>query len=602
MIQRLETVGSKVQEKTWDDGSEHDDVTAIYVSFTDDRVRDFCVDYITDGQSENGLYKTPLSPNFTMTFNINHRENEYLQSFEGYFDGGTIRALQFKTNLKVSQMMGYIYGTKFSLAVDGKKIIGFHGSFSNYYPSLESLGAYFTGIAPTRMEARGGKGGTKWDDGSPDHEGVTKIEIRSGVEGIQYIKFEYVINGKTKHGPIRGRSGKGIPLPLFEINHFKNEYLVSVDGYYNEGSGIIQGLQFKTNINTSEMMGFEIGKRFSIASPGKKITGFHGYAGKNLNSLGAYFQTLPITKLEVQGNGSNFNWDDGAYDGVRKVYVYHDSNYVNSIAFDYENSGRVVTRKHGTNNGKVNQEKEFVVNFPNEYITSVGGTFVDRGGITSLTFKTSKGRISPTYGTLSNGSHTKLVLENNGCALVGFYGSSYGLINSLGAYFSPTPPPPAGEKLEALGGSTGGDGGASWDDGSNFDGVRKIYIGKGEVSIAFVKFMYNKDTAVVIGADHGSNTLHGVEEFELDYPSEYITTVEGNYDIVHGSDDLNVILMLRFKTNKRTSPAFGFGKISSFVHHKKGYKIVGFHGISGNMLQQIGVHVLPITDEASTSN
>lgn len=58
------------------------------------------------------------------------------------------------------------------------------------------------------MEAKGGKGGTQWDDGA-DHENVTKIHVRGGLEGIQFIKFEYVKAGQTVFGPIHGVSGKG---------------------------------------------------------------------------------------------------------------------------------------------------------------------------------------------------------------------------------------------------------------------------------------------------------------------------------------------------------------------------------------------------------
>lgn len=35
-------------------------------------------------------------------------------------------------------------------------------------------------------------------------------------------------------------------------------------------------LQLKTNIKTSELMGFENGKKFILADKGKKIIGFHG--------------------------------------------------------------------------------------------------------------------------------------------------------------------------------------------------------------------------------------------------------------------------------------------------------------------------------------
>ena len=84
-------------------------------------------------------------------------------------------------------------------------------------------------------------------------------------------------------------------------------------------------------------------------------------------------------------------------------------------------------------------------------------------------------------------------------------------------------------------------------------------------------------------------------QFELEHPDEYLISVEGSYDVVDGSES-EVIRMLRFKTNMRTSQLFGHETTSNFTLQKECHKIVGFHGKIGEMLHQIGVHVLPITD------
>ena len=60
-----------------------------------------------------------------------------------------------------------------------------------------------------KVEPKGGKGGVQWDDGS-DYEGVTKIHVRGGLEGIQFIKFEYKKAGQTIVGPVHGVSGRGM--------------------------------------------------------------------------------------------------------------------------------------------------------------------------------------------------------------------------------------------------------------------------------------------------------------------------------------------------------------------------------------------------------
>lgn len=62
-----------------------------------------------------------------------------------------------------------------------------------------------------RLEAEGSKNAAslyKWDDGS-DHDDVTKIYVRGGPEGIQFIKFDYVKTGQLKDGPFHGYSDTG---------------------------------------------------------------------------------------------------------------------------------------------------------------------------------------------------------------------------------------------------------------------------------------------------------------------------------------------------------------------------------------------------------
>ncbi|AEE33806.1 Mannose-binding lectin superfamily protein [Arabidopsis thaliana] len=504
-----------------------------------------------------------------MQIEIDHLNNEHLESVESYYDDAPcyIQALQFKTNFKVSELIGYGKGTKFSLSVKGKIIIGFHGYIkSQNNPLVKSLGAYFTWIPDCRLEAKGSKGGIQWDDGA-DHEGITKIHVRGGFEGIQYIKFDYVKSGQPKIGSVHGLS----------------------EGYYDDESTAIQALQFKTNIKTSELLGYEKGKKFSLADKGKKIIGFHGYAEKNLISLGAYFTTVSVTKSVCHGSKIIESWDDGVFDGIRKVYVSYSINHVACITFEYISNHSVVKRQHGNNTSLV---EEFELNYPNEFITSVDGTFKNSGMrkvmcVTSLVFKTSKGRISPTYGSVTG---TKFVLETKDCALAGFHGWTFlGFLTAIGAYFSLLPCPPNAEKLEAR----GYDRGAFWDDGV-YDGVRKIYVGQCENGIAFLKFVYDKDTRMVIGDDHGNKTPLEVKELDLEYPGEYVTAVEGCYNKgIEG--DVESITMLKFKTNKRTSISFGFESSSSFLLEKEGFKIVGFHGKASNMIHQLGVHVIPIT-------
>ncbi|KAG2314047.1 hypothetical protein Bca52824_017169 [Brassica carinata] len=142
-----------------------------------------------------------------------------------------------------------------------------------------------------KLEARGGNGGKQWDDGA-EHEGVSKIYIREGRDGIESIKFDYVKNGEPKDGPIHA-----LQENIFDLNQIIDEHIVSIKSYYDEG--VIQGLVIKTNIRTSALMGFNLGTKFKLEVKGKKIIGFHGTSDKNLTSLGAYFTTLSPDNLEV---------------------------------------------------------------------------------------------------------------------------------------------------------------------------------------------------------------------------------------------------------------------------------------------------------------
>ncbi|KAL1198749.1 Jacalin-related lectin 41 [Cardamine amara subsp. amara] len=447
------------------------------------------------------------------------------------------------------------------------------------------------------VKAKGGNGGKEWDDGF-DYEGVTKIHVRGGYEGIQFIKFDYVKAGKTIAGPIHGVSGPGF-TQTFEINHLQKEYMVSVEGYYDKSTGVIQSIQFKTNEKTSDMMGFNKGTKFSLGSMRSKIIGFHGFSDKNVYSLGAYFIKIPATKSAMEGGQTTGRSYDhgGDYDGIRKVYVTYDGTSIRNMRVDYDKAGQVECYEYGDKIG-LNDEylrmklSTITVNYPYECITSVDGSYANTQPygcivLRSLTFKTSNGR-TLVIGTVTG---TKFLLQSQSNAIVGFHGRVGSCVDSIGAYYAPfSPSPLPTEKLEGQ----GGDGGDSWDDGA-FLNVKKVYIGQGSNGIVSVKFEYaNNASEVVVGNEHGKTTLLGYEQFELDYPSEYITSVEACHDKVMGAET-GVITMLRFKTNKRISPPFGLEAGVNFVLQKEGHKIIGFHGKSSTMLHQIGVHIVPIT-------
>lgn len=148
-----------------------------------------------------------------------------------------------------------------------------------------------------------------------------------------------------------------------EIDQSNYENIVSVDGYYDEKTGVMQALQFKTNLKTFELIGYpKSTNKFSLGFEGKIIIGFHGFSGKFLNSLGAYVTKAPPTKSKLVGGlYGGIYWDDGPnYDGVRKVYVTYTNTLIRSISTDYDKDGRVVTSYHGSKDGDTKEVLNFL--------------------------------------------------------------------------------------------------------------------------------------------------------------------------------------------------------------------------------------------------
>lgn len=134
---------------------------------------------------------------------------------------------------------------------------------------------------------------------------------------------------------------------------------MSVKGCYDNKSGVIQALEFVTNLRSSEVIGFdENGTKFTLEAGGNKLIGFHGSAETNLKSLGVYFVTLPPIKLERQGGTGGKEWDHGVYTGVRKVFVTYGPAMVSQIKVDYDKAGKVETLQIG---GADKETKEVLI-------------------------------------------------------------------------------------------------------------------------------------------------------------------------------------------------------------------------------------------------
>ncbi|KAG2305996.1 hypothetical protein Bca4012_084828 [Brassica carinata] len=616
---------------SWDDGK-HAKVNKVQITY-DDVIYSIQVTYAgTALQSQRRGSVGPKTAEFTLG------PDEYITALSAY--GKTLSTQDVITSLTFTTNKGTYgpYGNKTGYQISapegtGKQIAGFLGTSGNVLNSIDvhyapiptgpvdpgtgepgtgepgtgepgtgepGTGEPGNGSGVEKGEAQGGTGGTAWDDGS-DHDGLTKITVRTGGVGVQFVQFEYVKAGQPKQGALRGVQGSRGSTRTILINH-PDEHLVSVEGWYDP-SNVILGIQFKTNLKTSDYLGYEFdgtGTKFTLQVQGKKIIGFHGFASDHLNSIGAYFvpvsstptnPTVPPTKLEAKGGESGAVWDDGAHDNVTKVSVGQGTDGIAAVKFEYKNGSSVVIgAERGTPTLLGYEEFELA---SDEYITSVEGYYdkiLGSDGLTSLTFHTNK----KTYGPYGLEGSTHFDFKAEGQKITGFHGRAGDTITAIGVYLAPVgtiPLTPAtqAKKLEAK----GGDGGTTWDDGA-FDGVRKVYVGQAQDGIGAVKFVYDKGSSEIIGDEHGQSTLLGFEDFELNYPSEYITEVHGTCDTILASKSA-IITMLTFKTNKpATYGPYGLTAGPPFELKEDGHKIVGFHGSAGDLLHKFGVHVLPI--------
>ncbi|KAF8082278.1 hypothetical protein N665_0839s0018 [Sinapis alba] len=288
---------------------------------------------------------------------------------------------------------------------------------------------------------------------------------------------------------------------------------------------------------------------------------------------------------------ATMSWDDGTHMRVKRVQVTYE-DVIKSIEAEYDDDQN--PKRHG-NPGK---KSDGVSLRPDEYITDVTGYYKTMGNedaIAALAFKTNKTEYGP-YGNKTGNQFTIQAPKDN--QIAGFQGVSSNVLNSIDVHFAPLPSSSSSglgqaNKVDAQGGK----GGTSWDDGVH-DHVRKVYVGQGESSVAYVKFEYEKSGKKET-TEYGKKTLLGAEVFEVD-PDDYITSVEVQYDRIFGQDT-EVITCLIFRTAKgKTSPPFGLeGAQKIELKDKNGGKLVGFHGRASEVLHALGAYFAPSSSSSS---
>ncbi|XP_048128152.1 jacalin-related lectin 20-like [Rhodamnia argentea] len=505
--------------------------------------------------------------------------NEYLISLSGYIREDSywvINSLTFHSNKRSYGPYGNERGKFFTFPqVDGK-IIGFHGRCGF---SLDSIGAYFGPVSqPYPFEDVGpfGNGENCWDDGK--HTDVRQIVVVSG-SAVESISITYEEGRSFGHGASDGGEINTINLDWL------TECLTSVSGYIanDSGSTIIHSLTFQSNKRTYGPFGTEIGRKFSFPATGGKIIGFYGSSGSHLQSLGAYFEPIshlyPIKRSGPFGGQGGQPWDDGKFNGVKKIKVMLES-VVHCISFEYDDNGESIwSSAHGhSGNGDI-----LLVNldYPLEFLTSISGYIRnDCSVIQSLTFESNIRR----HGPFGKEEGSFFSCEFTCRKIIGFHGRSGVQLDALGVYSEPISDLPL---LKSIG-PFGGQGGSPWEDGDS-TGVREIIV-KGGLAIDSITVEYDKNGSVVQGPKHGGGGGHKTLKIKLDYPREYLISFSGYFGDFFG---YTIVRSLAFQSNERTFGPIGVEDGKYFSFPSTGRKMVGFHGRCGIYLDAHGAHFEP---------
>ncbi|KAF6159447.1 hypothetical protein GIB67_032218 [Kingdonia uniflora] len=129
------------------------------------------------------------------------------------------------------------------------------------------------------------------------------------------------------------------------------------------------------------------------------------------------------------------------------------------------------------------------------------------------------------------------------------------------------------------------------DDGLNTT-IRQMVIGNGP-GINSIQTEYDRERSLVWYGKHDGVGGAKVDKIKLNFPHEYLTTVNGYYGSIKRGDTI-FILSLTLQTNKQKYGPFGTNQGTYFSFSITGGMIVGFHGSSGWYLDSIGVYLKPL--------
>ncbi|XAR61711.1 hypothetical protein NMG60_11016212 [Bertholletia excelsa] len=126
-------------------------------------------------------------------------------------------------------------------------------------------------------------------------------------------------------------------------------------------------------------------------------------------------------------------------------------------------------------------------------------------------------------------------------------------------------------------GPWGGQDGYRWDDGVH-SGIRQLVIAHGAV-IDSIRIEYDDKGTSVWSEKHGGSGGPKTDQVKLDYPNEYLTSIQGHYSSLNERGPVSI------RSLSFTRTCFSFPKI--------GGRIVGFHGKCGWYLDALGAYLEP---------
>ncbi|KAI3684828.1 hypothetical protein L6452_34054 [Arctium lappa] len=272
------------------------------------------------------------------------------------------------------------------------------------------------------------------------------------------------------------------------------------------------------------------------------------------------------------GCSSGKNWIYKPNGFIRKITIKHGSS-IDGIKFysGGSSTGETESSYFGDKNGP--KTDEICIDFPNEYLTSISGTF-DDFWVKSLCFGTNQNQYGP-YGNDSGGTRTPFSYEGEGVMIVGFHGrltSSY--LEAIGIYVKPESCASGLNSISTdnsmhelcsrmtiprYAGPWGASGGKPWDDGV-FSTVKqvRIHVRESLNVIYAIQFEYiQRDAKSVLSPIHGGTGGDKMELVNLDGMDEYLTGISGFYGPIEGYNGVEAITSITFHTNKTTHGPYG---------------------------------------------